>query len=103
MRNNKSIRLENGPTRLHKDCIASTGKRPIGNTTIIYYESHATNPPDILCIGSKRYEIIPGLKVTIKPGEYHSVESSDQKSLRKFTAKDDDGNDELCHHPCIMY
>jgi hypothetical protein len=93
MRNNKSIRYERGPCRLHKDCVTSTGKRPMGDTTITYLESNATNPPDILYVGSKRYEITPGLKVTIKNGEYHSIKSQDPKSLRKFTAKDEDGND----------
>ena len=93
MKSNKSIRSERGPCRLHKDCIASTGERPVGDTTITYLESHATNPPDILFVGNKRYEIRSGLKVTIKHGEYHSIKSSDPKSLRKFTAKDKNGND----------
>ena len=93
MRNNKSIRYERGPCRLHKDCVASTGKRPLGDTTITYLESNATSPPDILYVGSKRYEITPGLKVNIKNGEYHSIKSYDPKSLRKLTAKDEEGND----------
>jgi len=65
----------------------------MGDTTITYLESNAINPPDILYVGSKRYEITSGLKVTIKNGEYHSIKSQDPKSLRKFTAKDEDGND----------
>ena len=101
MKSNKSIRSERGPCRLHKDCIASTGERPVGDTTITYLESHATNPPDILFVGNKRYEIRSGLKVTIKHGEYHSIKSSDPKSLRKFTAKDKNGNDVMMEETSI--
>ena len=91
--NKKSLRYESGSCKKHKDCIASTGKKSIGDTTIIYFDSKANSPHDILCVGNKRYKIVPGLKVTVPYGKTHSILSTDPKSKRTFIAQDKEGND----------
>jgi len=99
-KNNKSMRCEKGPCKKHTDCVASTGKKTTGNTTITYFESDAKSPPDILCVGGKKYTIVPGLKIVVPHNTTHSVISTDPNSKRIFTAKDD--NDEDVHMDTIQ-
>lgn len=63
----------------------------VGGTKLTYISSDAKNPPDVLVVGSKHYNITDGLVVEIPIGVEHGVRSTDPKSRRVFTATDATG------------
>jgi hypothetical protein len=52
-----------------------------------YFESNAQNPPDKLILGSKEYEIKPGLEVMIPKDTEYQILSKDINSYRVYSKK----------------
>ena len=88
------IRESSGSSKRRVDINQTTQEYASKYTLLEYYESKATNPPDILRVYQlesdeyKDYTIEKGFKIKMEPGTEHSVISSDPSSYRKFTATD---------------
>ena len=82
------MRIHRGSTREHIDCNPKKNILAIDYTKITYFESRAINPPDILYVEDKQYEIKPGLQVFIPTSVRHKVISKDPNSYRVFESID---------------
>ena len=73
--------VRTGPMQAHVDA-PRTGET-VGHTVLVYLESRATTPPDVLVIENVEYAIEAGLEITIPVGVSHAIVSSDNVRTRR--------------------
>jgi hypothetical protein len=84
-----TLRTTSGPSPWHVDVrFADDGRLAANGTMLAYVTSAATDPHDVLIVNGERHNIVDGFTIYLPPGTNHSVESTDPRSRRVFTAGD---------------